>query len=54
LLRDGERTGGDDHAATRLIEIPIAWAEEQFRAMGRPDAHDLAVEFMASYEGTAC
>ena len=48
-----KRTGGDDHAATRLVEIPIAWAEEQFRVMGCSDAHDLAVEFMASYEGTA-
>jgi TetR/AcrR family transcriptional regulator, transcriptional repressor for nem operon len=48
-----KRTGGDDHHATRLVEIPVAWAEKQFRAMGRHDARDLAVEFMASYQGTA-
>jgi AcrR family transcriptional regulator len=46
-------TGDDDHEATRLVEIPVAWAEKQFRAMGRRDARDLAVEFMASYQGTA-
>ena len=48
-----KRAGDNDHAATRLVEIPVAWAEEQFRAMGRPDAHELAVEFIASYQGTA-
>ena len=48
-----KRGGDDDHSATRLVEIPIAWAEEQFRAMGRPDARELAVEFIASYQGTA-
>ena len=48
-----KKGGGDDHAATRLLEIPVAWAEEQFRSMGRHDARDLAVEFIASYQGTA-
>ena len=48
-----KRGDGDDHGATRLVEIPISWAEEQFRAMGRPDARELAVEFIASYQGTA-
>ncbi|HEX9548925.1 MAG TPA: TetR/AcrR family transcriptional regulator [Acidimicrobiales bacterium] len=48
-----KRGGGGDHGATRLVEIPVAWAEEQFRSMGRPDARDLAVEFIASYQGTA-
>jgi AcrR family transcriptional regulator len=43
----------DDHGAARLLEIPIAWAEEQFRSMGRRDARDLAVEFIGSYQGTA-
>jgi AcrR family transcriptional regulator len=28
--------GGDDHGASRLVEIPVAWAEKQFRTMGRP------------------
>jgi AcrR family transcriptional regulator len=48
-----KRAWDEDHAATRLVEIPIAWAEEQFRTMGRPDARELAVEFIASYQGTA-
>jgi AcrR family transcriptional regulator len=48
-----KRTDDDHHAVTRLVEIPVAWAEKQFRAMGRHDAHDLAVEFIASYQGTA-
>jgi AcrR family transcriptional regulator len=46
-----KRTGHDDHAVTRLLEIPLAWAEKQFRAMGRDDARDLALEFIASYQG---
>jgi TetR/AcrR family transcriptional regulator, transcriptional repressor for nem operon len=44
---------GDDHGAARLLEIPIAWAEEQFRSMGRRDARDLAAEFIGGYQGTA-
>ena len=53
LCSELEKGGDDDHAATRLVEIPVAWAEEQFRSMGRHDARDLAVEFIASYQGTA-
>jgi AcrR family transcriptional regulator len=34
-----------------LIRIPIAWTEAQFRAMGRRDAHDLAVALIAAYQG---
>jgi AcrR family transcriptional regulator len=48
-----KRTDGGDHAAVRLMAIPIEWTERQFRAMGRHDAHDLAVEFMAAYQGAA-
>ena len=36
-----------------LIQIPIAWTEAQFRAMGRRDARDLAVALIASYQGIA-
>jgi AcrR family transcriptional regulator len=36
-----------------LIRIPIAWAETQFRALGRSDARDLAVALIASYQGIA-
>jgi TetR/AcrR family transcriptional regulator, transcriptional repressor for nem operon len=36
-----------------LIRIPLDWAEGQFRALGRRDAHDLAVELIATYQGSA-
>jgi hypothetical protein len=35
------------------MQIPLDWAEQQFRAMGRRDAPDLAVELVASYQGSA-
>ena len=37
----------------RLLELPIDWAERQFRLIGRRDARDLAVALMASYQGIA-
>ena len=36
-----------------LMHTPIAWIEQQFKAMGRRDARDLAFALLASYEGTA-
>jgi TetR/AcrR family transcriptional repressor of nem operon len=48
-----KRTGGPGVTAAGLMRIPIAWAQEQFRALGRHDAHDLAVALLAAYEGTA-
>jgi AcrR family transcriptional regulator len=39
--------------AAPLMQIPLDWAEQQFRAMGRRDAHDLAIELVASYQGSA-
>jgi len=39
------------HDAAKLMEIPIDWAERQFRDMGRRDARDLAVALIASYQG---
>jgi hypothetical protein len=35
------------------MRIPIDWAKEQFRLLGRRDAHDLAVDLLAVYEGSA-
>jgi TetR/AcrR family transcriptional regulator, transcriptional repressor for nem operon len=35
------------------MRIPIEWAEEQFAALGRSDAHDLAISLIASYQGSA-
>jgi TetR/AcrR family transcriptional regulator, transcriptional repressor for nem operon len=42
-----------DRAVAELMRIPIEWAEQQFTAMGQPDAHDLAVSLIANYEGMA-
>jgi AcrR family transcriptional regulator len=36
-----------------LMHLPLEWAEAQFRAMGRRDAHELALDLMAAYEGSA-
>ena len=38
-------------AGTKLMRLWIDWAEQQFRAMGRRDARDLAVALIASYQG---
>ena len=40
-------------SCAQLITLPIEWAEQQFRAMGRRDARDLAVALIASYQGVA-
>ena len=47
-----KRADGPGEAAS-LLRVPIEWAERQFRAMGRPDAADLAVEVIARYQGAA-
>jgi AcrR family transcriptional regulator len=39
--------------AAELMRLPIEWAEDQFRSLGRPDAHDLAFDLLAAYEGSA-
>jgi AcrR family transcriptional regulator len=39
--------------AAELMTVPIDWAARQFQAIGRPDARDLAVQVIASYQGTA-
>jgi AcrR family transcriptional regulator len=36
-----------------LMRLPIEWAEEQFRSLGRADAQDLALDLIAAYEGSA-
>ena len=40
-------------AVGELIRLPIEWAEEQFRSLGRRDAHDLALDLLAAYQGSA-
>jgi len=48
-----KRTDGLDRTCAQLLELPIVWAERQFREMGRKDARELAVALMASYQGIA-
>jgi len=36
-----------------LMRLPVEWATEQFRALGRSDARDLALDLLAAYEGSA-
>jgi TetR/AcrR family transcriptional regulator, transcriptional repressor for nem operon len=40
-------------AVPELMRLPVEWAEEQFRSLGRRDAHDLALDLLAAYEGSA-
>ena len=39
--------------AAELMRLPIEWAQQQFRSLGRPDARDLAFDLLAAYEGSA-
>ena len=48
-----KQAAGSDVLAAPLMQIPLDWAEQQFSSMGRRDAHDLAVELFASYQGSA-
>jgi TetR/AcrR family transcriptional regulator, transcriptional repressor for nem operon len=47
-----KRAGGSDPLAAPLMQIQLDWVEDQLRGMGRRDAHDLAVELIAAYEGS--
>ena len=49
----GKRAGRPAFAQAELMRLPVEWAEEQFRSLGRNDAHDLATDLMAAYEGSA-
>jgi TetR/AcrR family transcriptional regulator, transcriptional repressor for nem operon len=48
-----KRTDGLDRSCAVLLQLPVDWAERQFRQMGRRDARDLAIALMASYQGIA-
>ena len=52
-LELGKRVSQPSFAVAELMRLPVAWAEEQFRSLGRHDAHDLALDLMAAYEGSA-
>jgi TetR/AcrR family transcriptional repressor of nem operon len=49
----GKRVQQSSLASAELMRLPIEWAETQFRALGRRDAHDLALDLLAAYEGSA-
>jgi TetR/AcrR family transcriptional regulator, transcriptional repressor for nem operon len=54
LCQELDKSDGElQEASRRLIEVPIAWAQEQFRLMGRRDAKDLGVALIASYQGAS-
>ena len=48
-----KRADGMERDCALLLQLPIDWAEQQFRQMGRRDARDLAVALIASYQGIA-
>jgi len=48
-----KRDDGLDRAAASLMGIYLTWAEEQFRAMGRRDARELAVTVVSVYQGAS-
>ena len=48
-----KREDGLDRDAANLLELSIDWSEQQFRAMGRRDARDLAVALVAAFQGAA-
>ena len=48
-----KRVNESSSAGAELMRLPIEWAEGQFRSLGRRDAHDLAVDLLAAYEGSA-
>jgi TetR/AcrR family transcriptional regulator, transcriptional repressor for nem operon len=48
-----KRTEGSRLPAAELMRLPIEWAEDQFRSLGRADAPELALDLLAAYEGSA-
>ena len=48
-----KRDDGLNRSCAVLVSLPIDWAEQQFRSMGRRDARDLAVALIAAYQGIA-
>jgi AcrR family transcriptional regulator len=48
-----KRVDGGEPRAARLMQVLLGWVEQQFRDLGRRDAHDLAVELVAAYQGSA-
>jgi TetR/AcrR family transcriptional regulator, transcriptional repressor for nem operon len=54
LCSELDKRGDESGFATAgLMRLLIGWAEVQFRSLGRRDAHELAVDLLAAYEGSA-
>jgi AcrR family transcriptional regulator len=54
LCTDLARQSGDSHSLTApLMQTLVDWTEQQFQAMGRRDAHDLALQLVIAYQGSA-
>jgi TetR/AcrR family transcriptional repressor of nem operon len=48
-----KRDDGLDREAANVFGIVIEWAEDQFRQIGRRDAHELAITLLAGVQGAA-
>jgi AcrR family transcriptional regulator len=48
-----KRATGPEANSARLMQALIDGAERQFRELGCSDAHELAIEMITSYQGTA-
>ncbi|WP_225727426.1 MULTISPECIES: TetR/AcrR family transcriptional regulator [unclassified Nocardia] len=46
-----KRADGLDRELAEVMRVLVDWAEEQFAAMGRADARELAVALVAAYQG---
>lgn len=46
-----KRGDGLDTAAAEVMRVLVDWAERQFTAMGRADAKELAIAYVAAYQG---
>jgi AcrR family transcriptional regulator len=54
LCTDLANYSGEPHELTApLMQTLLDWTEQQFHAMGRRDAHDLALELVIAYQGSA-
>ena len=47
----GKRDDDLQHICAELLELPLSWAEGQFRELGRRDARELAVGLIAAWQG---
>ena len=48
-----KRVTGAESNSGKLMQALIDGAEQQFQEMGRSDAHELAIELITTYQGTA-